>query len=73
MEKTFRKRMQQYAEEGIKHFYFMMLQKEEVSLSRFPACLPEADSDSTSTRRRRVALGGSRITHVTPTPRCRSG
>jgi hypothetical protein len=30
-EKTFRKRMQQYAEEGIRHFYFMMLQKEEVS------------------------------------------
>ncbi|ORY31608.1 hypothetical protein BCR39DRAFT_86195 [Naematelia encephala] len=28
-EKTFRKRMQLYAEEGIKHFYFMMLQKEE--------------------------------------------
>lgn len=30
-EKTFRKRMQLYAEEGIRHFYFMMLQKEEVS------------------------------------------
>jgi hypothetical protein len=29
-EKTFRKRMQAYADEGIKHFYFMMLQKEEV-------------------------------------------
>jgi hypothetical protein len=29
-ETTFRKRMQQYAEEGIRHFYFMMLQKEEV-------------------------------------------
>ncbi|ORX40448.1 hypothetical protein BD324DRAFT_658455 [Kockovaella imperatae] len=28
-EKTFRKRMQQYADQGIKHFYFMMLQKEE--------------------------------------------
>ncbi|WVR09631.1 hypothetical protein IAU60_006704 [Kwoniella sp. DSM 27419] len=28
-ERTFRKRMQQYADEGIKHFYFMMLQKEE--------------------------------------------
>jgi len=23
--------MQQYADEGIRHFYFMMLQKEEVS------------------------------------------
>lgn len=29
-EQTFRKRMAQYAEEGIRHFYFMMLQKEEV-------------------------------------------
>lgn len=29
MEKTFRKRMASYADEGIKHFYFMMLQKEE--------------------------------------------
>ncbi|WRT70012.1 uncharacterized protein IL334_007005 [Kwoniella shivajii] len=28
-ERTFRKRMQQYADEGIRHFYFMMLQKEE--------------------------------------------
>ncbi|WVQ75628.1 hypothetical protein IAR50_005257 [Cryptococcus sp. DSM 104548] len=28
-ENTFRKRMQQYAKEGIRHFYFMMLQKEE--------------------------------------------
>lgn len=32
-EKTFRKRMAQYAQEGIRHFYFMMLQKEEVSHS----------------------------------------
>lgn len=29
VEKTFRKRMAEYADEGIKHFYFMMLQKEE--------------------------------------------
>lgn len=28
-ETTFRQRMAKYAEEGIKHFYFMMLQKEE--------------------------------------------
>jgi hypothetical protein len=27
---SFLKRMQQYADEGIQHFYFMMLQKEEV-------------------------------------------
>lgn len=25
------KRMSKYADEGIKHFYFMMLQKEEVN------------------------------------------
>lgn len=28
---TFIKRMREYAEEGIEHFYFMMLQKDEVS------------------------------------------
>jgi hypothetical protein len=30
---SFMKRMRDYAEEGIKHFYFMMLQKDEVSLT----------------------------------------
>jgi hypothetical protein len=30
---SFMKRMRQYAEEGVKHFYFMMLQKDE---ARFP-------------------------------------
>lgn len=29
---SFLKRMRQYAEEGIRHFYFMMLQKDEVRL-----------------------------------------
>jgi histone-lysine N-methyltransferase SETD2 len=29
-ETTFRKRIQDYANEGIQHFYFMLLQKEEV-------------------------------------------
>lgn len=29
-EKTFRRRMQDYATKGIRHFYFMMLQKDEV-------------------------------------------
>lgn len=28
---SFTKRMRQYAEEGIRHFYFMMLQKDEVN------------------------------------------
>lgn len=27
---SFKKRMREYAEEGIQHFYFMMLQKDEV-------------------------------------------
>lgn len=27
---SFKKRMREYAEEGIRHFYFMMLQKDEV-------------------------------------------
>lgn len=30
---SFAKRMREYAEEGIRHFYFMMLQKDEVRLS----------------------------------------
>ena len=29
------KRMREYAEEGIEHFYFMMLQKDEVSNTTF--------------------------------------
>lgn len=28
---SFKKRMRDYASEGLKHFYFMMLQKDEVS------------------------------------------
>ena len=30
------KRMREYAEEGIEHFYFMMLQKDEVSRTTTP-------------------------------------
>lgn len=33
-EHIFRERIKEYAEEGIQHFYFMMLQKGEVSTSR---------------------------------------
>lgn len=29
---SFMKRMREYAEEGVKHFYFMMLQKDEVNV-----------------------------------------
>ena len=30
---SFKKRMREYGEEGIQHFYFMMLQKDEVGIS----------------------------------------
>ena len=30
---SFKRRMREYAEEGIQHFYFMMLQKDEVRLN----------------------------------------
>lgn len=33
---SFKKRMRDYAAEGIEHFYFMMLQKDEVSVSSSP-------------------------------------
>lgn len=33
-EKEMSRRMQQYKDEGIRHFYFMMLQREEVRLQR---------------------------------------
>ncbi|KAG6866333.1 hypothetical protein C0991_005800 [Blastosporella zonata] len=32
---SFKKRMRDYADEGIQHFYFMMLQKDELSLDKF--------------------------------------
>lgn len=36
---SFMKRMREYAEEGIKHFYFMMLQKDEVNVPISPSCI----------------------------------
>ena len=36
---SFLKRMRQYAEEGIRHFYFMMLQKDEVRLLLGRGCV----------------------------------
>ena len=36
---SFYKRMRQYAEEGIRHFYFMMLQKDEVRLGLYIVCI----------------------------------
>ena len=37
---SFTKRMREYAEEGIRHFYFMMLQKDEVNLLFSPISCP---------------------------------
>jgi len=33
---SFKKRMREYGEEGIEHFYFMMLQKDEVRPNHAP-------------------------------------
>jgi len=38
-ESTFRKRIKDYADQGIQHFYFMMLQKEEVRSTASPLLL----------------------------------
>ena len=43
---SFIKRMREYAEEGIKHFYFMMLQKDEVSVDPPPPFPNEIPIDS---------------------------
>jgi hypothetical protein len=72
-EKTFRKRLQQYADEGLRHFYFMMLQKEEVSRSSQPESGNDTDYDSISMQRRKVELDVSQTTLVTPIVRCRNG
>ena len=48
---SFYKRMRQYAEEGIRHFYFMMLQKDEVRLrssTYLSVCLSVSGSGSSS-------------------------
>ena len=76
---SFLKRMRQYAEEGIRHFYFMMLQKDEVSsileLDRNQD-LP-ADNiftlGSSSMQRRRVESVDSPITVVIQIAMWRNG
>jgi hypothetical protein len=72
-EKTFRKRLQQYADEGLRHFYFMMLQKEEVSLFSRSESGHNTDDHSTSMQRKKVELDVSQTTLVTPIVRCRNG
>lgn len=45
---SFKKRMRDYAEEGIRHFYFMMLQKDEVRLSLTRLCPDNAHASLSS-------------------------
>ena len=66
---SFAKRMREYAEEGIRHFYFMMLQKDEVRFEYdlFITVSPLTFlatflTSSSSTQRKRVGLVGLRIT-----------
>ena len=81
---SFIKRMREYAEEGIKHFYFMMLQKDEVSVPVPPPPLltihqpflplpPLRVVFSSSTRQSAVASVGSRTIPATQTATSQSG
>jgi hypothetical protein len=71
---SFIKRMREYAEEGIKHFYFMMLQKDEVRGVVDPVPLsPHSLSASSSTRRNAVVSAGSRTIHAIRTATSQSG
>jgi len=77
---SFLKRMQQYADEGIQHFYFMMLQREEVQLcARLHTRISIADCrlpypfDSISTRQRKVVSLGLPTTHAIRTVMSRNG
>lgn len=71
---SFLKRMRLYAEEGIRHFYFMMLQKDEVS---YPYSLPVlALRDwlaSSSTPQKEAASGVSQTTAATRTAMLQNG
>lgn len=63
-EPSFLKRMHDYGEEGIEHFYFMMLQKDEVSTQiDLWSCL--TSPSSSLTRLRRAELDALRITAAT--------
>jgi hypothetical protein len=42
---SMKKRMRDYAKEGIRHFYFMMLQKDEVSNSHWLLCFIQVIDD----------------------------
>ena len=64
--------MQQYADEGIRHFYFMMLQKEEVS-HQIQFSSVDADRCSTLMQRKRAGLDVSPTTLVTQIVKFRNG
>lgn len=52
-EKKFQQRMKAYFDEGVRHFYFMMLQKEEVSpCSRSIVCSTDVHLSSSTLPRR---------------------
>lgn len=74
--------MREYAEEGIKHFYFMMLQKDEVSVPPSPLFSPTKHQPilplpprviSSSTRQSAVASVGSRTIPAIQTASSQSG
>lgn len=70
---SFKKRMREYAAEGIQHFYFMMLQKDEVRDTIFVSFSGHNHLRSSSTRQRAGALVVSPITAVNLTAMSQSG
>lgn len=73
---TFQKRMRDYALEGIEHFYFMMLQKDEVSHSPnlvFRPIILSYCSFSLSTQQKAEELVVSPTTAATPTVMSQNG
>lgn len=59
--------MRDYAQEGIQHFYFMMLQKDEVGCSRLLLLNTLSIFASLSMQRKVVALVDSQIIAAIPT------
>ena len=69
---AFKKRMRDYAQEGIRHFYFMMLQKDEVSQFAFVVRHLRL-SPSLSMQQRMEVLVASQTTVVIQTATLQSG
>lgn len=74
---SFMKRMRQYAEEGVKHFYFMMLQRDEVRYFTFwflhRPLMVLCRVFSISMLRSEVVSGDSQIIVAIPTATLRNG